>query len=137
MNKIKSYFVFALYRRSVYRFSMAVLILLNPASRCSRITLQLSSSNSATCIWSAMQKFALLYHVIFLLYICFVVGKGVAKTACNKTQPAGPYQPSMGLSQRLATYQPRARCGPLKHFTRPATFYGHPARDLFSMIDMQ
>ena len=33
----------------------------------------------------------------------------------------------------------RRRCGPPRHFTRPAIFYCHPARDLFLflMIDMQ
>ena len=43
------------------------------------------------------------------------------------------------LQQESATYGPRAECNQPRHFTRPATFYCHPARDLFlfSMIDMQ
>ena len=39
------------------------------------------------------------------------------------------------LTQGSATYGPRAGCGPPRHFTRPATFYCHPARDLFFFND--
>ena len=39
----------------------------------------------------------------------------------------------------VGTYGPRAECGSSRHFTWPATFYCHPACNLFlfSMIDMQ
>ena len=38
------------------------------------------------------------------------------------------------LWQGSATYGPQAKCGQSRHFTRPATFYFHPARDLFSFF---
>ena len=37
-----------------------------------------------------------------------------------------------GVLQGSATYGPRAKSGPPRHFTRPATIYCHPAGDLFS-----
>ena len=39
------------------------------------------------------------------------------------------------VNQGSATYGPRTRCGPPKHFPRPATFYCHPARYLCSFFN--
>ena len=35
----------------------------------------------------------------------------------------------------VGSLRPRSGCGPPRHFTRPATFYCHPARELFSFFN--